>query len=83
MVFPDRCSQNNIVINIEHTDQMPSLNMKTKLTTGCLKEKSGLHVCRKSSMISKNPPSRLRVPQGAEETSLCTLSNQDGMCGFF
>lgn len=75
MVFPDRCSQ----YNIKHTDQMPSLNMKTKLTTGCLKEKNGLHVCRKSSMISKNPPSRFKVPQGAEETSLCTLSNQDAL----
>ncbi|KAH6825581.1 hypothetical protein C2S53_017553 [Perilla frutescens var. hirtella] len=77
MIFPDRCSQYNIVINIKHTDQMPSLKMKTKLNTGCLKEKNGLHVCRKSSMISKNPLSRARIPQGAEEISTCTQSNQD------
>ncbi|XP_057764119.1 uncharacterized protein LOC130985261 isoform X2 [Salvia miltiorrhiza] len=54
---------------------MPSLKMKT--TTGCLKEKIGLHVCRKSSVISKSPLSRARTPQDAEEVSICTQSNQD------
>ncbi|KAL6546430.1 hypothetical protein OROMI_022151 [Orobanche minor] len=46
---------------------MPSLKMKTKSTTGCLKEKNCLQVCRKSSMISKNPLSHARVSQDAEE----------------
>ncbi|PIN04824.1 TFIIF-interacting CTD phosphatase, including NLI-interacting factor [Handroanthus impetiginosus] len=45
---------------------MPSLKMKTLSTTGCLKEKYGLHVCQKSTMISKNPLSRARVAQNAE-----------------
>ncbi|KAK6154875.1 hypothetical protein DH2020_009123 [Rehmannia glutinosa] len=50
--------------------------MKTKSTAGCLKENYGLHVCRKSSMISKSPLSRVRVAQNAEiETN--TQSSQD------
>ncbi|KAG6407234.1 hypothetical protein SASPL_130220 [Salvia splendens] len=53
---------------------MPSLKMKT--TTGCLKEKVSLHVCRKSSVISKSPLSRARTPQDAEAL-ICTQSNQD------
>ncbi|KAK6124114.1 hypothetical protein DH2020_042140 [Rehmannia glutinosa] len=60
------------------TDQMPSLRMKTKSTTGCLKEKDGLQVCRKSSMISKNSLSRARVSQTAEEICVYTQSDQDG-----
>ncbi|KAL6567324.1 hypothetical protein OROGR_000992 [Orobanche gracilis] len=49
--------------------------MKTKSTTGFLKEKNGLQVCRKSSMISKNPLSHARVSQDAEE--IFVQSNQD------
>ncbi|KAI3456069.1 hypothetical protein Pfo_012732 [Paulownia fortunei] len=56
---------------------MPSLKMKTKSTTDYLKEKNGLQVCRKSSMISKNPLSRARVSQNAEEICVYTQSNQD------
>ncbi|KAK6124144.1 hypothetical protein DH2020_042117 [Rehmannia glutinosa] len=72
----DRCCC-GIVINIKRTDQMPSLRMKTKSTTGCLKEKDGLQVCRKSSMISKNSLSRARVSQTAEEICVYTQSDQD------
>ncbi|KAK6133567.1 hypothetical protein DH2020_032696 [Rehmannia glutinosa] len=55
---------------------MPSLKMKTKSTTGCLKENYGLHVCRKSSMISKSLLSRVRVAQNAE-IEINTKSSQD------
>ncbi|KAK9056018.1 hypothetical protein SSX86_027105 [Deinandra increscens subsp. villosa] len=37
---------------------MPSLKMKMKSTTGCLREKNGLHVCQKSSKILKNSSSQ-------------------------
>ncbi|PIN13823.1 TFIIF-interacting CTD phosphatase, including NLI-interacting factor [Handroanthus impetiginosus] len=57
---------------------MPSIKMKTKSNSGCLKEKNGLHICRKSSMISKNPLSRAKVPQNAEEICIYAQSNQDG-----
>ncbi|KAL3616948.1 hypothetical protein CASFOL_039342 [Castilleja foliolosa] len=56
---------------------MPSLKMKTKSLTGCLKENNGLQVCRNSSMISKNPLSHARVSQNAEEISV--QSNQDAL----
>ncbi|KAL7089266.1 hypothetical protein ACP275_13G178200 [Erythranthe tilingii] len=56
---------------------MPSLSMKTKSTTGCLKGKNGLGVCEKSSMISKSPLSLARVSQNAEEICISTQSNQD------
>lgn len=79
MVFLDRCSWHNILISIQPTVQMPSLKMKT--TTGCLKEKVSLHVCRKSSVISKSPLSRARIPQDAEAL-ICTQSNQDGKWPF-
>ncbi|KAA8514993.1 hypothetical protein F0562_018220 [Nyssa sinensis] len=60
---------------------MPSLRMKTKSTTDCLREKNGLHVCQKSSMISKNSCSHVKISQEAakfetriqncEDVSLC------------
>ncbi|KAG8385347.1 hypothetical protein BUALT_Bualt03G0033300 [Buddleja alternifolia] len=56
---------------------MPSLKMKTKSTGDCLKEKNGLHVCRKSSMISKNPLSRTRVSENAEEIGDDTQISED------
>ncbi|KAG6405059.1 hypothetical protein SASPL_132641 [Salvia splendens] len=74
MAFLNRCSWHNILISIQPTVQMPSLKMKT--TRGCLKEKASLHVCRKSSVISKSPLSRARIPQDAEAL-ICTQSNQD------
>ncbi|KAK6917241.1 FCP1 homology domain [Dillenia turbinata] len=40
---------------------MPALKMKTKSGRGCLKEKNGLHVCQKSSVISKIPSSNTRT----------------------
>ncbi|KAI3466791.1 hypothetical protein Pfo_023454 [Paulownia fortunei] len=55
---------------------MPSLNMKTKSTTGCLKEKYGLHACRKSTIKFKNPLSHARVAQNAEIETY-TQNSQD------
>ncbi|KAF8410996.1 hypothetical protein HHK36_003535 [Tetracentron sinense] len=46
---------------------MPALKMKTKLSTGCLREGNGLHICRKSSKISKNSCSQVRVCQQIAE----------------
>ncbi|KAG8365590.1 hypothetical protein BUALT_Bualt18G0121600 [Buddleja alternifolia] len=57
---------------------MPSLKMKTKSTTGWLKDKNGLHICRKSTMISKNPLSSARVAHNAEEFGSFTQSSLDG-----
>ncbi|KAL3851445.1 hypothetical protein ACJIZ3_013327 [Penstemon smallii] len=56
---------------------MPSLKMKIKSTTSCVKERNGLHVCKKSSMISKNPLSHARVSQNANETESYDQSRQD------
>ncbi|KAF5475210.1 hypothetical protein F2P56_007040 [Juglans regia] len=46
---------------------MPSLKMKTKLSTSCFKETNGLHVCPKSSKISKNSCSYVRISEQAAE----------------
>ncbi|XP_071920479.1 uncharacterized protein [Coffea arabica] len=46
---------------------MPSLKMKTKSTVGCLKEKRGLRICPKSTMISKNSLFVSKIAQNADE----------------
>lgn len=55
---------------------MPSLKMKTKSITGCLREKNGLRVS-KTSMISKNSLTQVRISQQAD-LETCTQSKQDG-----
>ncbi|XP_052203332.1 uncharacterized protein LOC127808767 [Diospyros lotus] len=57
---------------------MPSLKMKTKSTAGCLREKNGLRVCQKSSMISKNSLSRVRILGDTAEFDYCNQNSQDG-----
>lgn len=62
---------------IRNTDQMPSLKMKTKLNADCLRQKNGLHVCQKSSTISKHSCSRIRISQQTAEFESCIQSCQD------
>ncbi|XAR66661.1 Phosphoprotein phosphatase [Bertholletia excelsa] len=59
---------------------MPSLKMKTKSTTGCLREKKSLHLCQKSSMISKNPCSRVRILPAEAEFDICIQNSQVPLC---
>ncbi|KAI7742967.1 hypothetical protein M8C21_030249, partial [Ambrosia artemisiifolia] len=47
---------------------MPSLQTKMKSTMGCLREKNGLHVCQKSSKISKNSSPQVKSFQKEIET---------------
>ncbi|OMO93911.1 NLI interacting factor [Corchorus capsularis] len=61
---------------------MPSLRMKTKSSTGSLKEKNGLHVCQKSSMISKRTCSSVRVSQQGAEFSTCIQNSNDDSSDF-
>ncbi|XP_010655625.1 uncharacterized protein LOC100258847 isoform X3 [Vitis vinifera] len=56
---------------------MPSLKMKTKLNADCLRQKNGLHVCQKSSTISKHSCSRIRISQQTAEFESCIQSCQD------
>lgn len=56
---------------------MPSLKMKTKTTTGCLRDKNGLRVCQKSNRISKNACSRVQISQHAKECVVCTQYRQE------
>ncbi|KAL9452271.1 hypothetical protein AB3S75_008125 [Citrus x aurantiifolia] len=51
---------------------MPSLKMKTKSSTGSIKEKYGLHVCVKSSVISKKSCSHVRISQQTSEFDSCS-----------
>ncbi|KAE8720032.1 CTD small phosphatase-like protein 2 [Hibiscus syriacus] len=46
---------------------MPSLRMRTKSSTGSLREKNGLRVWQKSSMICKRPCCHVRVSQQEAE----------------
>lgn len=72
------CSQIKAVVHIWNTDQMPSLKMKTKLSTSCFKEKNGLHVCQKSSQISKNSCSYVRISEQTAEFDSFIHKCQDG-----
>ncbi|GMI77725.1 SCP1-like small phosphatase 4 [Hibiscus trionum] len=56
---------------------MPSLRMKTKSSMGSLREKNGLHVCQKSSMICKRPCCHVRVSQQGAEFSSCIQNSHD------
>ncbi|KDO78042.1 hypothetical protein CISIN_1g011481mg [Citrus sinensis] len=51
---------------------MPSLKMKTKSSAGSIKEKYGLHVCVKSSVISKKSCSHVRISQQTAEFDSCS-----------
>lgn len=65
------------MIHIISTEQMPSLQMKMKSTMGCLREKNGLHVCQKSSKISKNSSSHIRSFQQEAQLETCISNKHD------
>ncbi|XP_062094675.1 phosphatase PSR1 isoform X2 [Humulus lupulus] len=56
---------------------MPSLKMKTQSSTACLREKNGLRVCQKSSIISKKACSHVRIPDHTADLDACLQSCQD------
>ncbi|TYI59533.1 hypothetical protein E1A91_D10G043400v1 [Gossypium mustelinum] len=56
---------------------MPSLRMKAKSSTGSLREKNGLRVCQKSSVICKRPCCHVRVSQQGAEFSSCSQNSHD------
>ncbi|GFY88627.1 SCP1-like small phosphatase 4 [Actinidia rufa] len=62
---------------------MPSSKMKTKSTTSCVREKHGLRICQKSSMICKNSCSRVRISQAAADFDACIHIGQDGNNEYF
>ncbi|PSS28988.1 CTD small phosphatase-like protein [Actinidia chinensis var. chinensis] len=62
---------------------MPSLKMKTKSTTSCVRGKNGLGICQKSSMICKNSCSRVRISQAAADFDACIHIGQDGSNEYF
>ena len=73
-----RCTQFKIVAHFRGTGQMPSLKMKAKLNADCLRQKTGLHVCQKSSIISKHSCSHIRISPQTDEFESCLQSCQDG-----
>ncbi|XP_023543812.1 uncharacterized protein LOC111803570 isoform X1 [Cucurbita pepo subsp. pepo] len=50
---------------------MPSIKMKAKLSSSCLREKHGLRVCQKSSVISKKACFLPRVSEETDEFNGC------------
>lgn len=56
---------------------MPSLKMKAKLNVDCFRQKTGLHVCQKSSIISKHS-SHIRISSQTAEFESYLQSCQDG-----
>ncbi|KAJ7968855.1 CTD small phosphatase-like protein 2 [Quillaja saponaria] len=56
---------------------MPYLKMKTKVSTGCLREKKDFHVCQKSNIISKRSCSSVRISDQVAEldTSIQIVSS--------
>lgn len=77
-VFFHWCSRSISVVHFTSTEQMPSLKMKTKTNVGCLREKNGLHVCQKSSIISKKVCSNVRISEHAADLHTCIRNCQDG-----
>ncbi|XP_019417674.1 PREDICTED: CTD small phosphatase-like protein 2-A isoform X1 [Lupinus angustifolius] len=58
---------------------MPSLKMKSKVSTSCLTETQDLHVCPKSKIISKNPCSKIMISAQVAEIDTTVQCCQDGM----
>ncbi|GMH30236.1 hypothetical protein Nepgr_032079 [Nepenthes gracilis] len=56
---------------------MPSLSMKNSIT-GCLREKNGLQICKKSNFISKRTCCHVKISQLAAELSTCAHNCEDG-----
>ncbi|KAL4586344.1 hypothetical protein LXL04_010980 [Taraxacum kok-saghyz] len=56
---------------------MPSIKMMTKSSGDSLKQNRGLHVCQKSSKISKTSFSHSRNYQHEAELNTCTSNNQE------
>lgn len=66
------------MVNITNLDQMPSLKMKTKSSTSSVKEKYGLRVCLKSSVICKHSCSHVKMAQQTAEFDACVENCHDG-----
>lgn len=56
---------------------MPSLQMKVKSNVGCLREGSSLHVCCKSTKISKGSGFQVKISQQAAVSDTSILNDQD------
>ncbi|KAM0054787.1 putative protein-serine/threonine phosphatase [Helianthus debilis subsp. tardiflorus] len=56
---------------------MPTPKMKMKSTTGCSREKNGLHVCQKSNKISKNSSPQVKSLQQEIQLETCVSSKKD------
>ncbi|XP_015876363.1 uncharacterized protein LOC107413024 [Ziziphus jujuba] len=56
---------------------MPSLKMKTKSSMCCLREKNGLHVCQRSSIISKKVCSHVRFSEHTANLDTCVQNYLD------
>ncbi|PON84949.1 Dullard phosphatase domain [Trema orientale] len=54
--------------------------MKTQSSAGCLREKNGLRVCQKSSIISKKPCSHVRIPERTADVDTCVQNCKDVVC---
>lgn len=61
-----------IVVRITSRDQMPSFKMKAQSSMGCLREKNGLRVCQKSSVITKKACSHVRKSEHTADLNTCT-----------
>ncbi|KAE9610388.1 putative protein-serine/threonine phosphatase [Lupinus albus] len=67
-----------MVLEHRSTNRMPSLKMKSKVSIGCcLTEKTDLHVCPKSKVISKKPCSKIVFPDQVAETDITIQNCQD------
>lgn len=51
---------------------MPSFKMKAQSSMGCLREKNGLRVCQKSSVITKKACSHVRKSEHTADLDTCT-----------
>lgn len=65
------------MVHITSTDQMPSLKMKTKVDTGCLRGRNSLCVSQKSTRISKNSCPHVTPSQQTAEFDICIKNGEN------
>lgn len=76
VLIPHWCAQGKIVVTSKAL--MPSLKMKSKVSTICLRERKDLHVCPKSNLISKKPCSKITISAQVAEIDTTIHNCEDG-----
>lgn len=78
VLSPCWCVQGKALFPVINPDLMPSLKMKSKVSTICFKERNDLHVSPKSNVISKNSCSKITISAQVAEIDSIFHDCHDG-----